>query len=135
MERSSLKPSRIRTTWKAVLRVAARTEYRSTSVSAGAGSGSLFFPLDVPPEESPVLGDDLGNVLLLAFFVFVGSLAECPFDVNLTPLLQVLAASLSLFSPDHDGVPFGCLLLFTVRANPGVGCLQGQILSRPFRLG
>jgi len=65
-------------------------------------------------------------VLFFAVFVVVGSVAERPFDVNLTPFLQVLAAGLSLLSPDHDGVPFGCLLLLTVRADPGVGRGKGE---------
>ena len=38
-------------------------------------------------QESNLLSHDLSDVLLLAFFVVVGSVAERAFDVNLTPFL------------------------------------------------
>src|SRR5262249_36814214 len=91
----------------------------------------LFFCLSVSSEEeSNVLSDDLSDMLFLAVFVVVGSVPERPFDVNLTPFLQVLGTRLALLSPNHDGVPFGCLLLFTVRADPGVGSGKGESCHR-----
>src|SRR5262249_23934642 len=69
-------------------------------------------------------------MLFLAVFVVVGSVPERPFDVNLTPFLQVLGTRLALLSPGHDGVPFGRLLFFTVRADPGVGRGKGESCHR-----
>src|SRR5262249_9819108 len=61
-------------------------------------------------------------MLFLALFVVVGPVSKLSLDVDLTPFLQVLPAGLSLFSPDYNRVPFGCLLLFAVRTGQRVGC-------------
>ena len=112
MQRSSFKPSLISDAKESRPGDRAKTEYRPSIPAEAAPFAGLSVST---AQESNFLSDDLSDVLFFAFFVVVGAVAERSFDVNLTPFLQVLAAGLALLSPDHDGMPFGCLLLFPVR--------------------
>src|SRR5438445_1682486 len=87
-------------------------------------------------EHLHAVGDDLGGGALLPFLVLPLARAQGPFDIDLRPLLQVLARDLREPVEEHHAVPLGALLLLAARlVLPGVGGRDRDVGDRaPFRV-
>ena len=84
-------------------------------------------PSPAATEELHVGGDDLGDVLLVAFLVVVRAGLDAALDEDLAALGEVLRADLGALAPHHDAVPLGALLALTVLVVPALAGRDAQL--------
>ncbi len=77
------------------------------AASAAAGAAVIA----AATEHLHLVGDDLGDVALIAVAVVVGAGLDLALDIDLLALVQVLAGNLRQPAPHDDVVPFGLFLL------------------------
>src|SRR3954451_21828996 len=78
-------------------------------------------------EELHVVGDDLGDVALVAFLVVVRAGLDATLDVDLAALREILGADLRALAPHDDAVPLGALLALSVLVVPALARREPQL--------
>src|SRR3546814_2194886 len=84
----------------------------ATALAAGRTAKHLHF-----------VGDDVGAVALYPVLAGVLVGAQAAFDINLTPLLEVLTRNLGKAAEELHPMPFGAFLLLPLLVGP---CLGGR---------
>src|SRR5690606_7587438 len=92
-------------------------------LALAAGAGGPVAALAAAAEHLHLVGDDLGDVALLAVLAGELVVADRALDVDLAALAQVLAGDLAELAEQLDAVPFGALLdiALAVLAHAGGG--------------
>src|SRR5690606_9920551 len=109
-----------------VTATAAATRFAAAGAGRAIAATGAHRPvpaLAATAEHLHLVGDDLGDVALLAVLAGELVVADRAFDVDLAALAQVLAGDLAELAEQLDAVPFGALLgvAVTVLAHAGGG--------------
>src|SRR5262249_47453613 len=78
-------------------------------------------------EELDVVGDDLGDVALVAVLVVVGPGLDPALDEHLAALREILRAHLGALAPYHDAGPLGALLTLPVLVVPALAGGEAEL--------
>ena len=73
-------------------------------------------------QKSYPLSDNLSHVTFVTTLIVIVSSSNTAFDEDLSTLGQILPASLPLFAPNNDIVPFGSLLPIALSVRPDLRC-------------